>query len=114
MARRIFVENLPSDITAEKLKGIFDQIGEVQLVQLKIRANFLTRRTTCSGIVEMALDVDSYRAVNCFEGAAFKNGKIHLKEEDPLMEKARSVLTEIADGYERVSSAIAKEIRKAP
>jgi RNA recognition motif-containing protein len=112
MARRIYVENLPSDITAERLKAIFDQIGEVQSVQLKIKADFLTKRTNCSGIVEMALDVDSYRAVNCFEGATFKDGKIHLKEEDPFMEKARNVLTDIADGYERVSNAIAKEIQK--
>jgi hypothetical protein len=43
--------------------------------------------------------------------STFKNGKILLKEEDPLMEKARNVLTDIADGYERVSTKIAKEIK---
>jgi hypothetical protein len=58
----------------------------------------------------MALDVDAYRAVNCFEGATFKNGIIHLREEDPLMERARNVLTEIADEYERVSHKIVKDI----
>lgn len=111
MGKRIYVENLPSDITAERLKAIFDQIGEVQSVQLKIKTDFLTRRITCSGMVEMSLEVDSYRAVNCFEGATFRNGKIHLKEEDPLLEKARNVLTDITDGYERVSKA-AKELWK--
>jgi|SRR5208283_2711261 len=110
MTKRIYVENLPTDITAEKLKNIFDQIGEVQSVRIK--TDFLTIKPKCSGIVDMALEVDAYRAVNCFEGAAFKNGKIHLKEEDPLMEKARLVLTDIADGYERVSSKIAKEIKE--
>lgn len=102
MPKRIYVENLPPDITAERLKSIFDQIGEVQSVRIK--TDFLTIRPKCSGIVDMALDVDAYRAVNCFEGATFKNGAIHLKEEDPLMEKARLVLTDIADGYERVST----------
>jgi RNA recognition motif-containing protein len=110
MTKRIYVENLPTDITAEKLKNIFDQIGEVQSVRIK--TDFLTIKPKCSGIVDMALEVDAYRAVNCFEGAVFKNGKIHLKEEDPLMEKARLVLTDIADGYERVSSKIAKEIKE--
>ena len=110
MTKRIYVENLPRDITAERLKNIFDQIGEVQSVRIK--TDFLTIKPKCSGIVDMALEVDAYRAVNCFEGAVFKNGKIHLKEEDPLMEKARLVLTDIADGYERVSSKIAKEIKE--
>jgi RNA recognition motif-containing protein len=110
MPKRIYVENLPPDITAERLKSIFDQIWEVQSVRIK--TDFLTIRPKCSGIVDMALDVDAYRAVNCFEGATFKNGVIHLKEEDPLMEKARTILTDIAEGYERVSSKIAKELEE--
>ena len=109
VTKRIYVENLPRDITAEKLKNIFDQIGEVQSVRIK--TDFLKIKPRCSGIVDMALEVDAYRAVNCFEGAVFKNGRIHLKEEDPLMEKARLVLTDIADGYERVSSKLVKEIK---
>lgn len=108
MPNRIYVENLPSDITAERLKNIFDQIGEVHSVRIK--TDFFTLRPKCSGIVDMALDVDAYRAVNCFEGATFKNGIIHLKEEDPLMGRARTVLTEIADGYERVSHKFVKDI----
>lgn len=109
MAKKIYVENLPFDITAERLQGIFSQIGEVQSV--KIRPDFLTRRKKCSGIVEMSLDVDSYRAVNCFEGATFKNGKIHLKEDEPLIDKAKHVWTDLADSYERFSSAHGKEKR---
>jgi RNA recognition motif-containing protein len=108
MAKRIYVENLPADITAERLKNIFDQIGEVQSVRIK--TDFLTLKPKCSGIVDMTLDVDAYRAVNCFEGATFKNGAIHLREEDPLMEKARLVLTDIADSYERVSTKLRTDI----
>ena len=125
MAKRIYVENLPPDITPERLKNIFDQIGEVQSVRIK--TDFLTMRPKCSGIVEMALDVDAYRAVNCFEGATFENGKIHLKEEDPLMERARHALSDLAveydrvstklvadisDSYERVSTKLAKEMKE--
>lgn len=110
MSKRIYVENLPPDITAERLKNIFDQIGEVESV--KIKTDYLTLKPKCSAVVDMALDVDAYRAVNCFEGAVFKNGKIHLKEEDPLVEKARLVLNDIAEGYERVSTKLAKEIKE--
>jgi RNA recognition motif-containing protein len=102
MAKRLYVENLPPDITAERLKNIFDQVGEVQSVRIK--TDYLTIRPKCSGVVDMALDVDAYRVVKCFEGATFKNGRIHLKEEDPRMEKARLALTDIADSYERVST----------
>lgn len=108
MSKRFYVENLPPDITPEKLKSIFDQIGEVQSVRIK--TEYLTMRPKCSGVVDMALEVDAYRAINCFEGAEFKNGKIHLKEEDPLMEKARHVLTDLSDGYERVSSKMVADL----
>jgi RNA recognition motif-containing protein len=108
MSKRFYVENLPPDITPEKLKNIFDQIGEVQSVRIK--TEYLTMRPKCSGVVDMALEVDAYRAVNCFEGAEFKNGKIHLKEEDPLMERARHVLTDLSDGYDRVSTKMVADI----
>lgn len=108
MSKRIYVENLPPDITPERLKNIFDQIGEVQSVRIK--TDYLTMRPKCSGVVDMALEVDAYRAVNCFEGAEFKNGKIHLKEEDPRMEKARHVLTDISDSYDRVSTKLVTDI----
>jgi RNA recognition motif-containing protein len=108
MSKRFYVENLPPDITPEKLRNIFDQIGDVQSVRIK--TDYLTMRPKCSGVVDMALEVDAYRAVNCFEGAEFKNGKIHLKEEDPRMEKARHVLTDLSDSYERVSTKLVADI----
>lgn len=95
---RIYVENLPSDITEDGLKDVFTQIGEVQSV--KIRPDLLTILTSHPkgfGVVEMSLEVDAYRAVNFFEGATFKDSKIHVEEATPLLEKAKSLFGHIAD-----------------
>ncbi len=93
---KISVENLPADITEEGLKDVFGQIGEVQSVKLK--TDLLTWQPNGQGIVDMALEVDAYRAINCFEGATFKDRKIHVRETYPLLEKAKIVLEHITDG----------------
>ena len=89
MASKIYVENLPADLTEQGLKDIFAQIGDVQAV--KIETDLLTKRSKGRGVVEMSLDVDAYRAVNCFEGATIKDRKIHLKEAKPLLERAKNI-----------------------
>lgn len=95
---KISVENLPADITEDSLKGVFDQMGEVQSVSIK--TDLLAWRPENShGIVDMTLAVDAYRAINCFEGATFKDRKIHVKEAYPLLEKARNVIEHFTDGH---------------
>ena len=90
MSARIYVENLPYNMTEESLKDIFAQIGEVQTV--KMQTDLLTNRPKGSGFIEMSLEVDAYRAVNCFDGATFKDRKIHVEEVRPFYEKARELL----------------------
>ncbi len=90
MASRIYVENLPTDITEDGLKDIFSQIGAVESV--KIRTDLFTHRSKGSGYVEMLLDVDAYRVVNCFDGATLKDRKIHLTEVMPFHERAKEML----------------------
>jgi cold-inducible RNA-binding protein len=90
VSRKIIVENLPSDITEESLNNIFSQIGAVESVRIK--TDILSRRPKGSGYVEMCLDVDAFRAINCFNGASFKDKKIILKEARPLVEQARHIL----------------------
>ena len=91
MTTKVRVENLPSDITEERLKDVFTQFGDVQAVTIK--THFLTGLPKGYGFVKMSLDVDAYRAVNILDGTTFKNRKIHLKEEKPLIEKAKQMLT---------------------
>ncbi len=93
MASRVFVENLPPDLTEEGLKDIFTQIGDVQSV--KLETDLITKRPRGRGFVEMSLDLDAYRAINCFDGATIKDRKIHLKEAKPLLQRARSIFEHI-------------------
>jgi RNA recognition motif-containing protein len=90
MASKIYVENLPVDITEDRLKDNFAQIGPVESV--KIKTDLLSRRPKGSGYVEMALDVDAYRAVNCFNGAVLKDRKIYLKEAKPFYARAKDLI----------------------
>src|SRR5271169_5406422 len=90
MAMKIIVENLSPDITEEGLKNIFGQIGTIESV--RINTDLLSRRPKGSGYVEMSLDVDAFRAINCFNGASIKNKKITLKQAQPLLEKAKQIL----------------------
>lgn len=100
MAMTIYVENLPSEISEDGLKDVFAQIGEVQSVKIKTDLlTVLTRDPRDYGVVEMALEVDAYRAINCFDGATFKDRKIHVKEAWPLLEKARSMFEHLAAGH---------------
>lgn len=94
---KISVENLPADMTEDRLKDVFGQIGEVQSVKLK--NDLLTWQPKGQGIVDMTLEVDAYRAINCFENAAFKDKRIHVKEAYPLLEKAKNMFEHITDGH---------------
>jgi RNA recognition motif-containing protein len=90
MAAKVYVENLPCDITEDRLEDIFSQIGAVESV--KLETDLITRRPKCAGYVEMSLDVDAFRAVNCFNGATFRNRKIHVEEARPFYETAKEIL----------------------
>ncbi|HUI67302.1 MAG TPA: RNA-binding protein [Nitrospirota bacterium] len=93
MATKVRVENLPTDITKERLIDIFSQIGDVQSVTIK--TDLLTGQPKGYGFVEMSLDVDAYRAINILDGTTFRDKRIHLKEEKPLIERAKEILTQI-------------------
>jgi len=90
MTTKVYVENLPCDITEERLKDVFSQVGAVEAV--RIQTDLLTLLNRCSGVVEMSLDLDAYRAVNCFNGATFKDRKIHVEEAKPFYEKAKGMV----------------------
>ena len=90
MGMKIIIENLSPDISEEGLKNIFDQIGAVESVRIK--TGLLSRRSRGSGYVEMSLEVDAFRAINCFNGASIKNKRVSLKEELPFPEQAKHIL----------------------
>jgi RNA recognition motif-containing protein len=100
MATVLYVENVPSDITREALEVVFAQFGEVRSVRIKndLRT-ILTDHPAVYGVVEMELEIDAYRAINCFSGATFGNRKILVKEAYPLFEKTKNVFEHFRDSY---------------
>jgi RNA recognition motif-containing protein len=110
MMSKVYVENLPCDITEERLQDVFAQVGAVEAV--KIQTNLLTLQTTCSGTVVMSLDVDAYRAVNCFNGATFKNRKIHVEEAKPFYEKATEIFRDRVHLLAQYSADLKKQLPK--
>jgi RNA recognition motif-containing protein len=110
LTRKVYVGNLPCDITEERLKDVFAQVGAVEAV--KIQTDLLTLQTRCSGTVVMSLDVDAYRAVNCFNGATFKNRKIHVEEAKPFYEKATELLRDRVHLLAQYSADLKKQLPK--
>src|SRR5512143_2814220 len=110
MTTKIYVENLPCDITEERLKDVFAQVGAVEAI--RIQADLLTLRTTCSGTVEMSLDVDAFRAVNCFNGAMFRDRKIHVEEAKPLYAKAKEIWRDRVHLLAQYSTDLKKQLPK--
>lgn len=90
MASGIYIENLPPDITEEGLRDMFGQLGDVQSVRIK--TGLFSHRPTGQGFVEMSLDLDAYRAINCFDGACIKEKKLRLREVKPFTRRAKDVL----------------------
>ncbi len=110
MASRIYVENLPTDISEENLKDIFTQVGAVEAV--KIQTDLITRHSKGSGYVQMLLDVDAFRAVNCFNGATLKDRKICLKEAKPFHERAKDMLRRRAAGLVQKKEEMTRQYTK--
>ncbi len=110
MTTKIYVQNLPFDITEDRLKDIFAQIGDVESV--KIRTDLITHRPKGSGYVEMSLDVDAYRAVNCFNGATLRDKKIYLKEAKPFYEWAKDVLRQRVSMFAQKAEDIKRQYTK--
>ena len=110
LTRKVYVGNLPCDITEERLKDVFAQVGAVEAV--KIQTDLLTLQTRCSGTVVMSLDLDAYRAVNCFNGATFKNRKIHVEEAKPLYAKAKEIWRDRAHLLAQYSADWKKQLPK--
>lgn len=78
MAKRLFVGNLPHDITERDLIEIFNQIGAVQ--SAKIIFDRDSGRSKGFGFVEMANDEEADAAVRQYDGGTLDRRIITVKE----------------------------------
>lgn len=66
MANRLYVGNLPYDVSADDLKNLFSKVGTVKAVALPLDRQ--TGRSRGFGFVEMANDEEARKAIQTFDG----------------------------------------------
>ena len=66
MAKRLYVGNLPYDVTSEDLEKLFSRAGTVESATVIVDRD--TGRPRGFGFVEMATDAEAQSAISMFEG----------------------------------------------
>lgn len=81
MGTKLYVGNLPYDVTEEELNGLFSQAGTVSSV--KVIADRFTGKSRGFGFVEMGNDEEATKAVTQFNGYALKQRDLKVSEARP-------------------------------
>ncbi len=83
---RLYVGNLPYQLTVDELKSFFADAGNV--TDVAIITDRDSGRSKGFGFVEFATDDDANRAQTMFNGAQFKNRTLKVDLAKPRAEKA--------------------------
>lgn len=79
--KKLYVGNLPYQMTEEALTDLFSRIGEV--VSAKIITDAATGRSKGFGFVEMASDEDADRAIADLNGTSVMDRPVTVNEARP-------------------------------
>jgi len=82
MAKKLYVSNLPYNISDEELKELFSQAGTVESVTI-IRDK-MSGRSRGFGFVEMSTDEEADKAIAELNGKDFQERKLVVNEARPL------------------------------
>jgi RNA recognition motif-containing protein len=82
MAKKIYVGNLPFQITETELNEMFSQTGRVESVQ--IITDRQTGRSKGFGFVQMTDDAAADKAIADFNGKEFNGRKLTVNEARPM------------------------------
>jgi len=86
MAKKLYVGNLPYSTTAEQLRALFSQAGEI--VDVTIIMDRETNRSKGFGFVEMKTDEGGAEAIKRFNGYAMSNRNLTVNEARPREERS--------------------------
>jgi cold-inducible RNA-binding protein len=86
MAKKLYVGNLPYSTTAEQLRALFSQAGEI--VDVTIIMDRETNRSKGFGFVEMKTDEGGSEAIKRFNGYAMSNRNLTVNEARPREERS--------------------------
>ena len=78
---KIFVAKLAFKTTADDLKALFEQYGEVE--SCKVIMDHETGRSKCYGFVEMPNDDEAYRAIVETDETVFMGNELQVKKSRP-------------------------------
>ena len=78
---KIFVAKLAFKTTAEDLRALFEQFGEVE--SCKVIMDHETGRSKCYGFVEMPNDNEAYKAIVETDETVFMGNELQVKKSRP-------------------------------
>lgn len=88
MGKKLFVGNVPYQITEDRLKEIFSEAGEVESVA--IITDKMTGRPRGFVFVEMANEEGAQKAIETLDGREVDGREINVNEAKPREERPQS------------------------
>ncbi len=88
MGKRLFVGNLPYEVTDEKLREIFE--GDWTIESAYVIIDRHTGRSRRFGFVEMSTDEEAQTAIEKMDGQEVDGRKIVVNEAKPMRERSSS------------------------
>jgi cold-inducible RNA-binding protein len=86
MAKKLYVGNLPYTTTAEQLRALFSQAGEI--VDVTIIMDRETNRSKGFGFIEMKTDEGGSEAIKRFNGYSMGTRNLTVNEARPREERS--------------------------
>jgi RNA recognition motif-containing protein len=107
MSKKLYVGNLPYQITEDGLRDVFAAIGEV--TSSKIVTDTGTGRSRGFGFVEMANDEEAEKAITTLNGTSVMDRAINVSEARPQPQRGASGGRGGQRGFERKGSGGRKQ-----
>ena len=87
MNKKLYIGNLPYSATAEEIRALFEQVGEI--ADVAVISDRETGRSKGFGFVEMATEDLAQEAIRRFNGFSMNNRPLTVNEARPREERPR-------------------------
>ena len=87
MNKKLYIGNLPYSATAEEIRALFEQVGEI--ADVAVISDRETGRSKGFGFVEMATEDLAQEAIRRFNGYSMNNRPLTVNEARPREERPR-------------------------
>ena len=87
MNKKLYIGNLPYSATAEEIRALFEQVGEIS--DVAVISDRETGRSKGFGFVEMVTEDLAQEAIRRFNGYSMNNRPLTVNEARPREERPR-------------------------